>query len=137
MSRSGYVDYSDHSNWDVIKWSGAVKSALRGRRGQRFLRELAEAMDAMPVKELIADELEHDGGYCALGVLGAARGLDLGKIAPEDECQVSKAFDIARALAMEVMFENDECGNYGETPARRWVRMRRWVEENLKEDKVG
>jgi hypothetical protein len=47
MSRSGYSD--DHSEWDLIRWRGAVASAIRGKRGQAFLRELLVALDAMPV----------------------------------------------------------------------------------------
>jgi hypothetical protein len=37
MSRSGYSD--DLENWSLIRWRGAVASAIRGRRGQAFLRE--------------------------------------------------------------------------------------------------
>ena len=39
MSRSGYSD--DLDNWDLIRWRGQVSSAIRGKRGQGFLRELA------------------------------------------------------------------------------------------------
>lgn len=49
MSRSGYCDDGENG-WATICWRGAVKSALRGKRGQSFLLELAEAMDAMPTK---------------------------------------------------------------------------------------
>jgi hypothetical protein len=46
MSRSGY-DESCDDNWGLICWRGAVASALRGRRGQAFLRELVDALDAV------------------------------------------------------------------------------------------
>jgi hypothetical protein len=43
--------------WSHIRWRGAVASAIRGGRGQAFLREMLAAMDAMPVKRLVANEL--------------------------------------------------------------------------------
>ena len=131
MSRSGYSD--DCSGTELTLWRGAVDSAIRGKRGQKLLRELAAAMDAMPVKELISGELQADGAYCALGVVGAARGLSMAGVNVEDRDAVAKLFNIAPALAAEVMFENDD--DYGwrdqPTPAARWTRMRAWVESNI------
>ena len=130
MSRSGYSDNCD--GWALICWRGAVASAIKGKRGQAFLRELLDALDAMPVKELITDDLERDGAYCALGVVGARRGLDLKAIDAEDPEEVAKHFEIARALAAEIEFENDEGMFASETPDHRWTRMRRWTAENIK-----
>lgn len=130
MSRSGYSD--DCDGWALIRWRGMVASAIRGKRGQQLLRELAEAMDAMPVKELISDELEADGAYCALGVVGAKRGIDLSKIDPEDPEQVGKAFNIAECLAQEIVFVNDDDWGYPkEHPEDRWKRVRAWVEKQI------
>lgn len=131
MSRSGYS--SDLTNWALIKWRGQVTSAIRGKRGQALLRELAEAMDAMPVKELIANDLQAEGSYCALGVVGAKRGIDLSEMDPYASEDIAKAFDIARALACEIAFENDEGAwrHSMETPAQRWGRMRAWVDGHI------
>lgn len=129
MSRSEYCD--DLDTWAMIRWRGAVSAAIRGSRGQALLRELAEAMDAMPEKRLISNELEHRGQYCALGVVGKARGLDLEKIDPDEPYQVATAFDIAGALAREIVYVNDEGYFYNETPEQRWHRMRRWVDRML------
>jgi hypothetical protein len=128
VSRSGYCD--DLENWDMIRWRGAVASAIRGARGQQLLRELAEGMDAMPVKRLIAHELVKEGEFCALGVVGAKRGLPIDQIDPDESDAVAKAFDIADALAKEIVYENDE-GDYSETPEQRWTRMRKWVDAQL------
>ena len=68
MSRSGYSDECD--GWDLIRWRGAVASAIRGQRGQAFLREMLSALDAMPEKRLISEELERDGEVCAMGAVG-------------------------------------------------------------------
>lgn len=143
MSRSGYSD--DCGGWDLICWRGAVKSALKGRRGQAFLLELRAALDAMPDKRLVTDTLEADGQFCTLGVLGAKRGIDMSSIDSHCRESVSEAFGIAEAMAAEIVFENDEHpGNYepqadgrskwvAESPERRWQRMRNWVESNIKE----
>ncbi len=138
MSRSGYSD--DLEPWDLIRWRGAVMSAIRGKRGQAMLRELLAAMDAMPKKELITDDLvDADGCYCTLGALGAARGMDLASIDAEDPDSVAEAFGIPRALAAEIEYENDDGGpwlphHHTETPAQRWVRMRAWVAKHLKDE---
>lgn len=64
MSRSGYTDdgWDDESaQWAAIRYAGALKSAVRGKKGQAFLRELLAALDAMPVKRLIREHLVIDG----------------------------------------------------------------------------
>lgn len=130
MSRSGYSE--DLDTWTLIRWRGAVTSAIRGKRGRLALRELLEALDAMPEKRLIGEELlRADGEVCALGALGLKRKLDLDVIDPEDREQVACAFDIAPALAAEIMYENDEASWFHEEPAARWARMRAWVVRQL------
>lgn len=136
MSRHGYCD--DLDPLDLGRWRAQVKSAIRGKRGQAFLRELAAEMNAMPVKELIASELVNDKGECCtIGVVCKSRGIDVSKIDYEDARQVGEAVGIARPLAAEIEYENDENGwRYGrgqETPAERWQRMRKWVEKNIRE----
>lgn len=130
MSRSGYSDDMDDL-WGFIRYRGAVTSGMRGARGQRLLRELLQALDAMPDRRLIAGELAKDGCHCALGVVGAARGLGMDDIDPHLPGQVSKAFDISEAVAREIVFENDENGYYSETPEQRWERMRAWVARQI------
>lgn len=109
MSRSGYSDECEQ--WELIRWRGAVKSAIRGKRGQAMLRELVQALDALPEKRLAQDSLVNaDGQYCALGALGRARGLMLEQQDPEDVDPdvVARTFGIPAALAAEVMYLNDE-----------------------------
>jgi hypothetical protein len=127
MSRSGYSD--DLSNWELIMYRGAVSSAIRGKRGQTLLRELAVALDAMEPKRLITDELQSHGEYCALGVVGKHRGINMQRIDPHDSDRVAKSFDISNALACEIASINDDWGM--ETPEKRWRRVRDWVGENL------
>lgn len=133
MGRSGYDD--DVEQWSLIMWRGAVASSLRGRRGQAFLKEMLAAFDALPEKKLIAKELvEPDGAVCALGAVGKARAMDMQKIDAEDHESVAGKFNIAHAMACEIMFENDEGAGYwsNETPEHRFYRMRRWVESKIR-----
>jgi hypothetical protein len=129
MSRSGYSD--DCGGWDLICWRGAVESALRGKRGQDFLKQLAESLDEMPVKRLIAHDLEDHGEFCTIGVLGAKRGVDMTKIDPHDREEVAGVFGIAPAMAAEIVFMNDEGSYLAETAEQRWSRMRKWVGDQI------
>lgn len=128
MSRSGYSEEID--GWDLIRWRGAVNSALKGKRGQAFLADMAVAMDAMTEKKLIADELiSKEGEVCALGAVAKYKSLNVSDIDPHCSEQISDVFNIAEALAREIAFMNDDY--YGETPERRWQRMREWVNANF------
>lgn len=130
MSRSGYHD--DLDPLDLGRWRGQVKSAIRGKRGQAFLKELAAAMDAMPEKVLIASELiDDDGDCCTIGVVCKSRGIDVSKIDYEEPEQVGAAVGIARQMAAEIEYENDEACYSTETPQDKWLRMRRWVESKI------
>jgi hypothetical protein len=129
MSRSGYSD--DCDNWSMIRWRGAVNAAIKGKRGQAFLRELIAALDALPEKKLIAHELEEAGEFCALGAVGKCRGMDVKNIDPHDPERVAKSFGISTALTREIVFMNDEATYRLETPDSRWSRMRAWAEGEL------
>lgn len=132
MSRSGYSD--DGCGWSTICWRGAVASASRGYRGQAFFKALLAALDELPVKRLIADNLVQDGEFCLLGVLGSQRGIDIEQIDPEDSDTVANQFNIAPALAKEVVWINDEAGHYNETPEDRFIRARAWVAAQILEE---
>lgn len=147
MSRSGYDDDCEDPLL-LGRWRAQVRSAIRGKRGQTFLKDLLAALDAMPRKRLITDALQIEGNedvivggdelvardgsitamgeVCALGALGKARGMDLSNLDPDEPEEVAEAFDIAHQLAREVVYMNDE-GGWRETPEQRFDRMREWV----------
>jgi hypothetical protein len=136
MSRSGYSDDCENPGL----WRGAVNRAITGKRGQAFLREMAAALDAMPAKELVADVIVDNGAACAIGSVALARRMDVSELGDgSDSTLVADRFGIASALAAEIAYENDECGESyrdgrmrHETPAERWTRMRAWVDRHLK-----
>lgn len=134
MSRACYSDGDDNPDYPLALWRGAVLSAIRGKRGQAFLRELLAAMDAMPEKRLIADKLVDGEQVCAIGTVGRARGIKMDWIDPESYDVIAGQFGISEALVREIEYENDEGGLYslnGETPEQRWVRVRKWVEKEI------
>ena len=48
MSRSGYSEDGDYDNPSYLLWPSIVERTIKGRRGQAFLREMLETLDAMP-----------------------------------------------------------------------------------------
>ena len=127
MTRSGYVDDCEHIEF----YRSAVDRALSGKRGQLFLREMAEAMDGMPVKVLIHGELvDDDGGCCAIGSVCLARGMETDSIDYNCPHSVGRAMGIATSMAAEIEYMNDEWIET-ESTERRWERMRRWVQQNI------
>ena len=129
MSRSGYVDDYDGDDYYLAlgRWRAQVTSATRGKRGQRFFLDLVAALDAMTEKHLIKNDLETtEGAVCGLGALGKYLGVELSKLDSEDHDALGAAFNIARQLAAETMYMNDErfCT---ESPEARWAAMRQWA----------
>jgi len=132
MSRSNYAERE--ADWQGICWRGAVKKAIKGKRGQAFLREMLVALDALPDKRLIDADLEQDGAVCAIGAVGRARGLDMSEVDPEDSYTVARLFGISNALAREIAYINDDEGEayyWRETPEQRYVRVRAWIEQRV------
>jgi hypothetical protein len=139
MGRSGYSEDCDLGDKSMYLYRGAVERAIRGARGQAFLKELLEALDAMPEKRLIPDSLRapQTGEVCTLGAIGAYRCLDMSGVEDSEPEGVADLFGIAQAMAREIMYENDEGGAsyWGhENPEARWKRMRAWVSENIQSD---
>lgn len=129
MNRSGYSEDCEF----LELYRANVERAIRGKRGQAFLRELAAALDLMPEKALIYGELVNESGACgAIGAVCKARGttIDVDEYCP---ASVGDLVGVSAALAAEIEFINDCGGRFSETPAQRWLRMRRWVEDQLLE----
>ncbi len=133
MSRHGYVDDCDLDPLKMGRWTGAVLRALRGKRGQAFLREMLAALDAMPDKRLIPSALiDEEGEVCAMGCVLKARGVTPEKL-PDADCpeDVADLTGVAESMVREIAYRNDEGGPYAETPEHRWLRMRRWAEKQI------
>jgi len=132
MSRSNYSD--DYEYFDLYR--GTVERSIKGKRGQKFLRELADTLDKMQTKRLIKSELISDAGECCtIGTVCRARGIDVSKVDVYDPYEVGALVGISRSMAAEIEYENDEShfAFSDESPEDRWTRMRKWVGDNLEE----
>ena len=134
MSRSGYSDDYD-GEVPLQLYRQAVRRAATGYRGQHLLRKLRDALDAMPVKRLIAGNIKDESGQvCALGALdptAPAYDPDENEDYEHPE-KLAKHFKIAPSLASEIVWMNDEAMSWKpETPEQRWARMRAWVDEQI------
>ncbi|HMN97453.1 MAG TPA: hypothetical protein PKC43_06140 [Phycisphaerales bacterium] len=148
MSRSCYSDDLDSAA--LAMWRGRVMSAIRGRRGQRLLRDLLSALEAMPDRELIRGDLVVDGACCALGAVALHRGLraqvdEIQRELPRDEWDdhddgernemIAAALDVATCMVQEIADVNDDWGPHDQTPAQRHARMLAWVRGHLAQGK--
>ena len=143
MSRSGYSE--DLDNWALIRWRGAVASAIKGKKGQALLKEMEAALLALPEKRLCTGWVDPEASeVCALGSVALKRKMDAGKhrIDSFEELaqefledvaanEVSDEFGIADAMAQEITYVNDEHGRYDETPAQRYERVLAWVRKQI------
>lgn len=132
MSRSGYCEYGDYDHLNLYRAS--VERAIKGKRGQKFLRELAKSLDDMPEKRLIPSELiSETGEVCAIGSYCKAKGLKVDGVDIYDPESVGNLVGISRSMAAEIEYENDERATHNESPEQRWVRMRKWVASEILE----
>jgi len=135
MSRSGYS--CDCEN--IGLWRQAVERAVKGRRGQKALALITKALDAMPDKQLAANSFQSDCGPCTFGALAQLLGIDTSDLEAKpgldedyvDRDEVGRRFDVAPSMAAEIMFLNDEGCVYSESPAQRWQRMRRVIDDMM------
>jgi hypothetical protein len=141
MSRySDSVDYG-YEPWMEGQAAGALRSAIRGRRGQRLLRDLIAGLDALPVPELAAGSLEdpETGCVCALGAVRLQRGADAVPLRfdptdPDvDWRDLAEPFDISETLADAVVGQNEYYDGDNDEPSRRcrWRSVRDWAVRNL------
>lgn len=131
MNRSGYGACDED---EADEWCRDVANAIARPEGQAFLRELAAAMDAMPEKVLIANELiDEEGNCCAVGAVCKARGIDTEGMDGDgmDSAAVAEWLGAPLLLVAEMIDEND---GFRETPAARWQRMRQWVDRHITQE---
>ena len=141
MSRYCDSDDYDWEPWMEGQAAGAMRSAIRGRRGQQLLRDLIAGLDALPVQELAAGALEdfETGCVCALGAVRLQRGAEAVPLSfdlddPDiDWRDLAKPFDISETLAHAVISENEYSSkrNDEQSRRRRWQSVRAWAVGNL------
>ena len=141
MSRYCDSDDYDWEPWMEGQAAGAMRSAIRGRRGQQLLRDLIAGLDALPVPELAAGALEdpETGCVCALGAVRRVRGAETVPLRfdptdPDiDWRDLAKPFDISETLANAVVSQNEYGSERNDEQSRRirWQSVRAWAVGNL------
>lgn len=101
MSRFGYDgDYEEYYPNQGDLWWANIERALNGKKGQAALRDLEEALIALPEKKLVRGHIAKlDGSVCAVGALivhkrvtaGEAREAVLAEFATKEECHCGHA----------------------------------------------
>jgi len=127
------VNDSCFDTWGHIRWCGAAKKAINGKPGQKFLKELEEALLDLPKKELVVDSFkEGEDRVCALGAVGQKRKMDMSYL---NECDgdhefIGEEFGITPTLAWEIIYANDD-PYMKRTPEERYEYMLKWVQDRI------
>lgn len=90
-------------------WNANCRRSIKGRAGQRELREFEVALLALPEKRLIKDALtDENGGVCAIACYAKHKGVDVSQFDPEvDSDEVGIAAGMPRLVAWQVVALND------------------------------
>lgn len=112
--RIGYSEDEDYPGQFEL-WQANCRRSIKGKAGQAALRELEQALLALPEKRLIAGELENaEGEVCALGALKKYQGVE---VESDPECEMEEVgveLGMPRLVAWKVVALNDEeiCGHH-------------------------
>lgn len=106
--RINYTDEEERPGQFAL-WDANCRRSMRGKAGQRELRELEAALLALPEKRLIDGALVDDeGGVCAIACYAKHKGVDLSNFDPEDESdEAGIAGGMPRLVAWQVVAFND------------------------------
>lgn len=156
MSRvTSWEDDEPYPNASAL-FGANVERSLKGKRGQALLREIEEALLAMPEKRLRQGIVCRAGEVCTLGAVAVhrlvkkgksraealaeieAEAKEAGQVAEDDwDSSEDETFDFLRALigikshplAWTLVYENDEA--HAPTPEALYDRMLKWVRARL------
>lgn len=132
MSRFNYSDEEEFGGQFAL-WRANTERCLTGKNGQKALRDMREALLALPDKMLISDVLYDDNGLvCAVGAYGKYIGADLSKFDPEDATdEAGEAMGLPFRVAWSLVEMNDMIFDT-ETPEERYTKVLAWVESRIK-----
>lgn len=146
MSRSCYVEgYGDDFPGQLDLFRANVRRSIQSKAGQARLRELRDALLALPVKELAADVFasgtSESPQVCGLGAWALMKsGGDVATAsamvpAQSDDYETYdrlKDHGWPRLVVLDAVYMNDDGGeSRSVTPAQRYARVLAWVEREL------
>ena len=130
-------------------WAANAERAIKGRKGQKFLREVEQALLALPEPRLIAGSFCLGGEVCLMGAAAVQRRIDAGMDRADALTEVEESFGGERdddgacvgrrelgltfVLAWELAYLNDGDEYHGSnwTPEERYTRCLAWVRERI------
>lgn len=149
-------DYDEQFPGAYELWEHNTRRNFSGKAGQASLRELRDALLALPEKRLIETQLvDSKGNVCAIGALvvqrrvadGRDRAAVIAEMAEAVEVEddwgvdtweaeqqtiaVAKACGMKTNMAVAVSWENDFGPRSDETPEDRYTRVLAWVERRI------
>ena len=140
--RVGYTDEEDYQGQFDL-WHANCRRSINGRKGQKALRELEQALLAMPDKRIYPDILvAPNGAVCAIGSLMVQKKIDAGmsrkeavavcaQTYPEETEDAGVEVGIPRMVAWSIAIENDNDWRV-RTPKELYTHMLNWVQERIK-----
>lgn len=160
MARNDGSDYDGEWPYlDMGRWEVNSRRVLTSKRGQAALRELEQALLALPEPRLIDDMISDGHGVCAIGALAAYKQVQKGKewgeaiqnlyreyhAPPAHYPPDAEPFKVGLSTTAEV--GADECGltytlawvlaemnDYefmGKSPEERYTALLAWVRQQL------
>lgn len=155
MSR---FDFDDYDPAACALWWANIDRASNGKKGQKILREMREALLSMPNKRLIEGAVYDEGEVCAVGALALYRLRRDGVLKLRDSCKTilhradeledyigwaetseetqefGQGLGITGVLAWRLAYINDEeiPGGSRATPEERWQYVFNEIEKLIK-----
>ncbi len=143
-----YDDYWQDFEGQHDLYRQATINAINGKKGQKLLKELEQALLALPEKRLVEGSFCDGKEVCASGALVRYRELSKGRSRDEVLAELAeksastnnelegqefamRELGCVRSLAWSIVFANDQDeGRY--TPEQRYEHVLSWVKENIK-----
>lgn len=142
MSRSGFHEAEYYDRDEILAMGRTVariKSATRGKRGQKFLKMALKALDQMEDKRLAANTFGVGAGGCMCFMSSIATETGRATLLDNEHsndwdgqgtCErLADGFDVASVLVQDLVWDNDE--NAPLDPSDRWQYMRDRVARSI------
>lgn len=135
MSRFGNDGDGDYEPLDMGRWENNLRRAITGKRGQKVLRELREALLALPERRLVAGDLATpEGEVCTVGAYVAWKKAQDEGVAVTDAAKALAAVDPEEWDGYE---RNPETGAYQQRVSAEWLRDGYWTRTHGEDEGAG
>ena len=138
------VDYSEdeYHPGQFALWHANCRRSMQGKKGQKALQEIEQALLLMPDKRIYKDVLvRHTGEVCVIGAMLVQQRINTGmsrdeavasccELNSENTENVGVEIGIPRMLSWSLVVENDD--EYKtRTPEQLYEHLLAWVQERI------